>query len=102
MGLQGPGSGRATLLQPACNTTQAAAPSAHPDPLRAARERHQRTYLPALVGGGPALTYQDPTRTVHFRGDQIRRVDVPDLGTFATVTLVMTVDTGSRRCRRST
>ncbi len=43
----------------------------------------------------PAPRYQDPTRTVHFCGDQIRRVDVADLGTVESVTLVMTVDTSS-------
>jgi hypothetical protein len=53
------------------------------------------TYHPVFVGGVPALTYQDPHRTLHFRGDQIRRVDVPDIGTVVSVTLVMTVDTGS-------
>jgi hypothetical protein len=53
------------------------------------------TYHPLFVGGVPALTYQDAHRTLHFRGDQVRRVDVPDLGTVVSVTLVMTVDTGS-------
>ena len=53
------------------------------------------TYHPVFVGGVPALTYQDSHRTLQFRGDQIRRVEVPDLGTAVSVTLVMTVDTGS-------
>jgi hypothetical protein len=53
------------------------------------------TYHPLFVGGVPALTYQDAHRTLHFRGDQIRKVEVPDLGTVISVTLVMTVDTGS-------
>jgi hypothetical protein len=53
------------------------------------------TYHPVFVGAVPALTYQDPHRTLHFRGDQIRRVEVPDIGTVISVTLVMTVDTGS-------
>ena len=55
------------------------------------------TYHPTFAGGVPALTYQDSHRTLSFRGDQIRRVDVPDLGTVVSVTLVMTVDTGSTR-----
>jgi hypothetical protein len=53
------------------------------------------TYHPVFVGGLPALTYQDAQRTLSFRGNEIRRVDVPDLGTIVSVTLVMTVDTGS-------
>ena len=43
----------------------------------------------------PHLTYHDSHRTLSFHGDEIRSVDVPDLGTVVSVTIVLTVDTGS-------
>lgn len=45
--------------------------------------------------GQPHLDYQDPQRTLNFRGDAIRIVPVPDLGTVVSVTLALTVDSGS-------
>jgi hypothetical protein len=53
------------------------------------------TYQPVFVGGRPSLTYRDRHRTLQFGGDEIRRVEVPDLGTVVSVTLVLTVDSGS-------
>lgn len=53
------------------------------------------TYLPVGAGGLSVLQYQDSQRTLNFRGDQIRRVSVPDLGNVVSVTLTMTVDSGS-------
>jgi hypothetical protein len=53
------------------------------------------TYLPTAAGGLAQLTYQDHQRTEHFSGNQIRKVQVPDLGTVVSVTIVPTVDTGS-------
>ena len=57
------------------------------------------TYTPS---GGPVtthgpghFTYHDAHLTLNFSGDQIRRLDVPDLGTVVSVTLIPTVDTGS-------
>jgi hypothetical protein len=43
----------------------------------------------------PHFTYHDSFRTLSFHGNEIRSVDVPDLGTLVSVTLVLTVDTGS-------
>ena len=43
----------------------------------------------------PFLTYQDPHHALTFSGDQVRVVDVPDLGTIVSVTLMLTVDSGS-------
>ena len=43
----------------------------------------------------PHLTYHDSHRTLSFHGDEIRSVDVRDLGTVVSVTIVLTVDTGS-------
>ena len=53
------------------------------------------TYLPVGAGGLAHLNYQDAQRTLNFTGDQIRKVDVPDLGSIVSVTLTITVDTGS-------
>ena len=43
----------------------------------------------------PFVNYQDATRTLTFSGDQVRLVDVPDLGTVVSVTLLLTPDAGS-------
>jgi len=60
-----------------------------------------------LAGGGmqvsyrttgfraPFVTYQDAHRSLTFSGDQVRLVEVPDLGTSVSVTLMLTVDAGS-------
>ena len=43
----------------------------------------------------PFVKYQDALRTLTFAGDQVRVVDVPDLGTLVSVTLLLTPDAGS-------
>jgi hypothetical protein len=43
----------------------------------------------------PFVTYQDAHRSLTFSGDQVRLVEVQDLGTVVSVTLMLTVDTGS-------
>jgi hypothetical protein len=53
------------------------------------------TFLPVGAGGLAHLQYQDPQRTLNFTGEQIRKVEVPDLGTVVSVTLTLTVDSGS-------
>jgi hypothetical protein len=50
---------------------------------------------PAAPGGGGFFSYQDELTAVTFRGDQIRRAEVPDLGAVVSVTLHLTVDAGS-------
>lgn len=51
---------------------------------------------PIVEGRGPLrFTYQDSFRSLAFYGDEVRTVDVPDLGTIVSVTIVQTVDTGS-------
>ena len=52
-------------------------------------------YLPTGAGGVAHLQYQDSLRNMNFSGDQIRRVDVPDVGSIVSVTLILTVDSGS-------
>jgi hypothetical protein len=44
---------------------------------------------------GPHLIYLGPQGFRNFTGNEIRVVEVPDLGTLVSVTIVMTVDTGS-------
>lgn len=44
---------------------------------------------------GPTLNFQDSHRTLAFSGNQIRVVDVPDIGTLVSITLILTVDAGS-------
>jgi hypothetical protein len=59
------------------------------------------SYYPG--GSGPIIkgrgrlrfTYHDSFRALSFYGDEVRTVDVPDLGTVVSVTIVQTVDTGS-------
>jgi hypothetical protein len=53
------------------------------------------TFLPVGAGGLAHFQYHDPQRTLNFTGDQIRKVEVPDLGTIVSVTLILTVDSGS-------
>lgn len=53
-------------------------------------------YGPIGEGLGPLrLIYQDAHLSQGFYGDEVRTVDVADLGTVVSVTLVMTVDIGS-------
>lgn len=59
------------------------------------------SYFPEGVGpilkdrGSLRFTYQDSFRALSFYGDEVRTVNVPDLGTIVSVTIVQTVDTGS-------
>lgn len=53
------------------------------------------SYSTTSIVGAPHFTYQDPHRTLNFSGNQIRTVDVPDLGTVVSVTIMLTVDSGS-------
>ncbi len=48
-----------------------------------------------IIFGGTHFSYQDSQRTLTFKGNEIRTVDVPDLGTLVSVTIILTVDTGS-------
>jgi hypothetical protein len=51
---------------------------------------------PVLEGRGRLrFTYHDLSRALSFYGDEVRTVDVPDLGTVVSVTIFRTVDTGS-------
>jgi len=52
------------------------------------------TYSPVSLDGQPTLNYQDAHQDKSFRGDEIRIVEC-DLGKLVSVTLRMTVDTGS-------
>ena len=52
------------------------------------------TYTTSSITGTPTMTYQDPYQGMSFSDDEIRTVEC-DLGTVVSVTLRMTVDTGS-------
>ncbi len=54
----------------------------------------QITYSTTSFTGQPILTYQDAHQAKTFRGDEIRAVPC-DLGTLVSVTVRMTIDTGS-------
>lgn len=50
---------------------------------------------PIREGRGPLhLVYQDAFRSLAFYGEEVRIVEVADLGTVVSVTIVETVDTG--------
>jgi hypothetical protein len=44
---------------------------------------------------GPNFHYQDTHRALDFTGQAIRVVEVPDVGTLVSVTIILTVDSGS-------
>jgi hypothetical protein len=52
-------------------------------------------YATTSINGQPRLTYQDPVRSLSFAGSEIRRAEVPDIGSIVSVTLSITVDVGS-------
>jgi hypothetical protein len=52
-------------------------------------------YSTTSLAGTPQFHYQDSLRVLNFTGAQIRSVSVPDVGTLVSVTIHMTVDTGS-------
>jgi len=52
------------------------------------------TYTTSGFHGTPTMTYQDPYQGMSFQGDEVREVEC-DLGTLVSVTLRMTVDSGS-------
>jgi hypothetical protein len=53
------------------------------------------TYYPSITPGLPQFIYQDSHGRRQFTYDQIRSVEVPDVGTIVSITLLLTVDNGS-------
>jgi hypothetical protein len=54
------------------------------------------TYTTTGIAGKPQFTYQDAFHPpINFTGDQIRRIETPDLGTIVSVTIRPSIDTGS-------
>ena len=50
---------------------------------------------PIIEGRGPLhLVYQDASRSLAFYGEEVRTVEVSDLGSVVSVTIVKTEDTG--------
>jgi hypothetical protein len=72
-----------------------ALPFARPDLYQLSGGGISVTYCPIHAGGLSHFTYHDPRQTQNFIGNQIRTVEVPDLGTVVSVTLAITVDSGS-------
>jgi uncharacterized OB-fold protein len=74
--------------------------SDQPEPVSPAGRRYIRGLLSGRIrsdqeGRGPLhLVYQDAFRSLAFYGEEVRTVEVPDLGTVVSVTIVETVDTG--------
>lgn len=54
----------------------------------------QITYATSGIDGKAHLQYHDSAQTLQFSGDEIRTVEA-EIGTLVTVTIRMTVDTGS-------
>jgi hypothetical protein len=54
----------------------------------------QVNYSTTSVNGQPRFSYQDGAQTLSFAGDQIRQTQT-EIGTLVSVTLHMTVDSGS-------
>lgn len=52
------------------------------------------SYSTTGIDGKPHFTYQDTQQSLHFVGDQIRTVPT-EIGTLVTVTIQLTVDSGS-------
>ncbi len=78
----------------AANKAQKASAFVQPNVYRLhGRELHV-TYLPVGAGGLSHLTYQDAVQTLNFTGNQVRVVDA-EIGRLVSVTIRMTVDTGS-------
>jgi hypothetical protein len=49
---------------------------------------------PPHTNGPLHFTYRDSVRSLAFYGDEVRLVEVPDLGAIVSVTIVPSVDTG--------
>jgi hypothetical protein len=47
------------------------------------------------LNGQPRLTYHDTVQTRNFSGSEIRRTEIPDIGTIVSVTLSIVPDVGS-------
>jgi len=82
------------------------AAAASPAPLASANQYHLSgggltiSYFPYGLGPiGPAgatqLVYQDGHRSLRFTADEVRTVDVPDVGTLVSVTIQESIDIGS-------
>ena len=52
------------------------------------------TYSTSSIDGKPRFQYHDPFQTLQFSGDEIRTI-ASEIGTLVTVTIRLTVDSGS-------
>lgn len=73
---------------------RAAFPVKSPDLYQLRGAQLHITYSTTSFVGKPSFVYQDATQTLTFEGDQIRTV-ATEIGTLVTVTIRMTIDSGS-------
>jgi hypothetical protein len=83
------------LFAPVIVNSQAGANQpAAPNLYRLSGDHLQVTYSTTSISGQPRFSYKDDTRTLSFTGNQIRETKT-EMGTLVSVTIRMTVDTGS-------
>ena len=89
----------APTKQPASKAKPAAAAQVVPNQYHLQGQGISVDYLPNGIGpipkNGPLrLIYRDTVRALTFHGDEVRVVQVPDLGTVVSVTIIQSIDTG--------
>lgn len=82
------------LFLPVLAANQAGKTPVAPDLYRLSGGKMQVNYSTTSINGQPRLTYQDGAQTLSFAGEQIRQTKT-EIGTLVSVTLRMTVDSGS-------
>jgi hypothetical protein len=80
----------ASFANPQANTRQAMTPNMYD-----LKSDHLHvTYSTTSKNGQPYFSYQDDTKTLSFKGKEIRE-EKSEIGTLVTVTIHMTIDSGS-------
>ncbi|HLW52897.1 MAG TPA: hypothetical protein VKW06_08635 [Candidatus Angelobacter sp.] len=82
------------LFVPGLLPAQVAQETASPNLYHLAGGRLEINYSTTSLNGQPHFTYKDATQTLSFIGGQIRQTKT-DIGTLISVTIRMTVDSGS-------
>ena len=82
------------LFLPVLAADQAGKTPVAPDLYRLSGGKMQVNYSTTSINGQPRLMYQDGAQTLSFAGGQIRQTKT-EIGTLVSVTLHMTVDSGS-------
>lgn len=82
------------LFAPVVMNSQAGVKPVAPNLYKLSGGHMHVTYSASDKAGQPHLSYEDGTRTLSFTGNQIRETKT-EMGTLVSVTIRMTVDTGS-------